>query len=805
MRSTNSTKETIKQWLHVSASPETRTRIWREVLFVQEQSGKTKSALIRPNIWRTIMKNPLTKIAAMTVIIIAVLFLITFFDKAATPAYALEQTIEANHTIKTVHLRMFEDGRSIENNEFSDYWIKYDDAGKLSNLRCNEHDKDGVWFTVWNEGIKKTWIPENNVVIVNRLNNTAKDTAKKWEDFAKECDPKLFLQWLYDQSKEEEAIEIKIDEPAEDSNSIYVKATHSVHKFRMELVVDRKTKLIKKLSMYRLREHGDELNAQVEYLAYNQPIDPSMFELSGIPDNAKVIDRVEGGIIIPGLRVGDYTLGMSEDDMLNKLGEPGGMYFVTDDGVIKEISVRSPLYKFANGLGVGDSEEKIKQAFGNDFQLEEFEPKALLTYEDKGLQFEIHKQNRTVREITVVRSHGDSDTPDSVKSITPNEQPPGPITFPKIDRRPKPALWGRGEMKSLPKYDSNLDRAWQVDLRCYDLSKLDLRNSIDDLLYAHFDDRTVWPAPNQMPSDFNWQTIMELGMNPGLGIRSLHKKGITGHGVGIAILDQQLLVDHQEYVERLRLYEEIDLQGRTEPQMHGATIASIAVGKTVGVAPEAELYYIAQSNFGRKDGNFAWDFTSLAQGVQRILEVNEQLPKDKKIRVISISMGWRPSDISYKEITEAAQKAKEAGMLVICSSVDQIHGFSFHGLGRHPLADPDVFESYESCLRGWPKKYDDVRSRYSEHLLVPMDSRTTASHLGIDEYVFYREGGWSWSIPYIAGVYALAAQVEPDITPERFWSLAMKTGRTIELENKGKKIPFGPILDPVKLIDAIKQ
>ena len=30
-----------------------------------------------------------------------------------------------------------------------------------------------------------------------------------------------------------------------------------------------------------------------------------------------------------------------------------------------------------------------------------------------------------------------------------------------------------------------------------------------------------------------------------------------------------------------------------------------------------------------------------------------------------------------------------------------------------------------------------------------------------NEYVFYREGGWSWSIPYIAGVYALAAQVKP--------------------------------------------
>ncbi len=185
------------------------------------------------------------------------------------------------------------------------------------NLRCNEHDKDGVKFTVWNEGIKKTWIPQDNVVIVKRLNNM----AKEWEDF-----PKLTLQWLYDQAKEKEEIELKIDEPV-DSDFIYVKTTNSVDKVQVELVVDRKTKLIKKLLRYPLREQGNELDLQVEFFAYNQPIDPSMFELRGIPDNAKIIDRVEGGIIVPGLRVGDYTFGMSKDEVLSKFGEPEHINF----------------------------------------------------------------------------------------------------------------------------------------------------------------------------------------------------------------------------------------------------------------------------------------------------------------------------------------------------------------------------------------------------------------------------------------------------------------------------------------------
>ena len=85
-----------------------------------------------------------------------------------------------------------------------------------------------------------------------------------------------------------------------------------------------------------------------------------------------------------------------------------------------------------------------------------------------------------------------------------------------------------------------------------------------------------------------------------------------------------------------------------------------------------------------------------------------------------------------------------------------------------------------------------------------MDSRTTASHTGSDEYAFYRVGGFSWAVPYIAGVYALAAQADPAITPERFWTLAARTGRTIEMEHSGKRKPLGPIVDPVRLIRSIE-
>ena len=135
--------------------------------------------------------------------------------------------------------------------------------------------------------------------------------------------------------------------------------------------------------------------------------------------------RSETNTIVPGQRVGDYTFDMTKDDVLEELGKPnvifyGGQRYTLDnlpktyymhfgdvsfrilDDSVKEIAPISPFYKFANGLGVGSTEQEIKQAFGNDFHLKKTENKDFLAYDDKGLVFEIDKHDRTVMEISVL-------------------------------------------------------------------------------------------------------------------------------------------------------------------------------------------------------------------------------------------------------------------------------------------------------------------------------------------------------------------------------------------------------------------
>jgi hypothetical protein len=375
----------------------------------------------------------------------------------------------------------------------------------------------------------------------------------------------------------------------------------------------------------------------------------------------------------------------------------------------------------------------------------------------------------------------------------------------RISRYPSAANYTNifGKLETLPPYNPNSNEGWQVDVRSTDLSSLDLHDRLSDLINADFDSATKWP--NKLPESFDPVKIMELGKDPGLAIRKLHKQGITGKGVSVAIIDQTLLVNHKEYVNSVKLYEEINIPRKQEAQMHGPAVASIAVGETVGVAPEAELYYIAETHGIFKKDGFDWDFTYLAQSIDRILEINKDLPNDKKIRVISISVGWSPDRKGYKEVLEAVDRAKKEGIFVVSSSLEETYGFRFHGLGRDSMSNPNDFNQYQPGS-WWSDIYfsGDFDSN-KEMLLVPMDSRCTASPTGENDYVFYSQGGWSWSIPYIAGLYALSCQADPSITPEIFWKKALDTGTTIDIEKNEKTYKFGKIVDPVKLINSLEK
>jgi hypothetical protein len=377
--------------------------------------------------------------------------------------------------------------------------------------------------------------------------------------------------------------------------------------------------------------------------------------------------------------------------------------------------------------------------------------------------------------------------------------PPGTLA---IVRHPPPASFGRGKIAELPEHNPNDPNSFQVDLRGVDVSDLNLESCLNQLLHASFDSQTRWPAT--LPAGFDPEQIRQLGLSPGLGVRTLHERGITGRGIGIGIIDQTLLVSHAEYGDRVRSYEEIHQLPDRNSEMHGPAVAAIALGRRLGVAPEAELYYIAETHGIFRPGGFDWDFKPLARSIDRLLEINSILPADRKIRVISISVGWSPGQQGAEEADAAVARARQAGVFVISTALERTHGLAFHGLGRDPRLDPEEPASYRPGS-WWANQFVTNPAAFgpARRLLIPMDSRTTAGPCGDTDYVFYADGGWSWVVPYIAGLYALACQVNADINPEQFWEAALRTGTTISWEHAGATRSLGPIVQPIALLQAI--
>jgi len=311
-----------------------------------------------------------------------------------------------------------------------------------------------------------------------------------------------------------------------------------------------------------------------------------------------------------------------------------------------------------------------------------------------------------------------------------------------------------------------------------DLSRLDLSQKGKLLEAMTFDSLTVWPKADLLPPGFDPKRRLEWGKNPGLGIRSLHQKGITGKGVGIAIIDQPLLRDHVEYADRIRSYHAIDVEG-ADPGMHGPPVCSIAVGKTCGVAPQASLHYCAVPTWTWTGNNRAY-----ARAVEQTVEQNRHLSPSEKVRVISISIGVSQWD-HYDQWRAAVDKAKQQGVLVVaCDEQDFI---PYRCIGRKVGTDPDDPNNYGST-----RLFGDGNAP----VYVPIANRTRAGHRGKDVYTFDTRGGSSWAAPYLAGLAALAFQVHPGISPDEIVKLWQETASRTQL---------GPVVNPRGFIEAVKH
>ena len=263
--------------------------------------SESKSPLSIRNI---IMKSPITKLAAAAVIIVGVVLSVAMWDKTTPTAYALEQTIQASHSVRYLHIKSFMVSISDEPIEC---WVEFDLSGQIKNMRINKPawmtPTDGETVIIWKDNKATFWIKKKNFLITHKDQEIAAQVLSMVE----QLDPKHAVANIL-QAQDEVDTKVEIDEPENKADPIIITATSLVENDlpfqRAILFVDQATKLLNSLETHQLKD-GEYINfSTTEFYDYNIPIDSKVFTLDNIPSDAMRIDQTTQEI---GLLQGDLT------------------------------------------------------------------------------------------------------------------------------------------------------------------------------------------------------------------------------------------------------------------------------------------------------------------------------------------------------------------------------------------------------------------------------------------------------------------------------------------------------------------
>jgi subtilisin family serine protease len=328
------------------------------------------------------------------------------------------------------------------------------------------------------------------------------------------------------------------------------------------------------------------------------------------------------------------------------------------------------------------------------------------------------------------------------------------------------------------------------DLRDCDVAGLNLRDRADMIFTFGFNQRTRWPPAGKLPVGFVPSEVLTNAMNPGLGVRELHRQGISGKGVSVAIMDYPILGRHPEYADRiLEIHPVREARGSS---MHGPAVVSLLVGRLCGTAPAARLYFLALPDPGR-------DARDYAEALDWVLEKNLTLPQAEKIRVVSVSSSPAGPGSPYRNGNaweEAVARAEKAGVLVVDGTLHQ-------GFLAPCNLDPKAPDEVSRCV---PIPTQRGPRLFAGRLFVPVAPRTVAEEYST-RVMGYQYCGWmdhtlgmfgtSWSMPYCAGVLALGWQVNPQVPAARMKQLLFESAY---VRPDGAKI-----INPLAFITAVKR
>ena len=269
-----------------------------------------------------------------------------------------------------------------------------------------------------------------------------------------------------------------------------------------------------------------------------------------------------------------------------------------------------------------------------------------------------------------------------------------------------------------------------------------------------------------------------------LKIDELHKKGITGKGVTIAVIDTGCYM-HLDFClghNRIKKFCDFvgDLHASYDDNGHGTFVCGVACGNGLcknglyrGVAPDADLVVLkALNSHGETNGS------TILKAMQWVLDNKEEF----NIKVVCMSFGSTP--IEHNDpLMEGAKVLWENGICVVCAAGnDGPTKNSIKSPGACPnvitVGSVDKLDLEQDKLKVAPFSSRGPAFDYVKpDILAPgVEIVSTTNGIG-----FYSSmSGTSVSTPFIAGICALMLQNDTSLSPNQIKEKLMEKAQKID-------------------------